>query len=77
MQEIYKLLIGIGLLILGVPIGNLLAKFTKDELKQGKKWFKLVIILSIIGAIVFLILGNDVLLFAFLFIAVVTSRSLA
>ncbi len=76
MLEVYKLLIGIGLLILGVPIGNLLAKFTKDELKQGKKWFRLLILLSCIGAVVTLILGSDTLMFTFLFIAIVTSRNL-
>lgn len=67
---------GIALLILGIPIGNLLAKVTKEELKQGKKYFKSLIILSLVGAVIFLILGNDALLFGLLFIAVVTSRSL-
>mgnify|MGYP001592669054 FL=1 len=76
MQEMYNLIMGFVLLVLGIPIGNVLAKMTKEELKSGKKWFKLLIILSLIGALVFLILGNDALLFAFLFIAIVTSRSL-
>jgi len=76
MQELYKLIIGIVLLILGIPIGNLLAKITKEELHSGKEYFKLLIILCLIGAIVFLILGNDAFLFSFLFIAIVTSRSL-
>jgi F0F1-type ATP synthase membrane subunit c/vacuolar-type H+-ATPase subunit K len=76
MQQIYALIIGIAVLVLGIPIGNLLAKSTKDEAKKGKKWFKLVIILSSIGAIIFLILGNDALLFGFLFMAIVTSRSI-
>jgi hypothetical protein len=75
MQQIYALLIGIAVLALGIPIGNLLARATKDELKTGKKWFKLIILLSLIGAMVFLILGSDALLFTFLFIAIVTSRS--
>jgi hypothetical protein len=76
MQEIYKLFIGITFLILGIPAGNLLAKVTKEELKQGRKWFKLLIMFSLIGAIVFLILKNDALFFSLLFIAIVTSRSL-
>jgi len=76
MQQIYTLIMGIALLILGIPIGNLLAKVTKEELKQGKKYFKSLIILSLVGAVIFLILGNDALLFGLLFIAVVTSRSL-
>ncbi len=76
MQELYKLLMGVALLILGIPIGNLLAKITKEELRSGKKYFRILIILSLIGAVVFLILGNDAILFGLLFIAIVTSRSL-
>jgi len=76
MLEIFKILIGIGVLILGIPIGNILARFTKEELKAGKKWFKIIIILSLVGGFVGLIIGNDVLLFSLFFIAVVTSRSL-
>ncbi len=76
MQELIKILLGIVFLALGIPIGNLLAKLTKEELKSGQRWFKLIIALSLIGAIVFLILGNDVLLFSLLFIAIVTSRCL-
>jgi MFS family permease len=76
MEQIYVFAIGIVFLVLGIPLGNFLAKITKEELKSGRKWFKLLIILSFIGAIVFLILGNDALLFTFLFIAIVTSRSL-
>jgi hypothetical protein len=76
MQQIYQLLIGIALLALGFPIGNILAKITKEELKSGRKWFRLIILFSLISSLVFLITGNDVFLFTFLFIAVVTSRSL-
>jgi hypothetical protein len=76
MQQLYQLLIGVCILALGIPIGNILAKVTKEELKGGRKYFKILIILSLIGAIIFLILRNDVLLFSLLFIAIVTSRSL-
>jgi hypothetical protein len=76
MQEVYTLILGIILLVLGIPIGNVLAKMTKEELKGGRKYFKLLIILSLIGALIFLIIRNDALLFALLFIAIVTSRSL-
>ncbi|MCK9596013.1 hypothetical protein M0R19_02425 [Candidatus Pacearchaeota archaeon] len=76
MQQIYQLLLGIILLLLGIPIGNILAKMTKEELKPGRIWFKTILILSSIGAIIFLVLKNDALLFILLFIAVVTSRSL-
>jgi hypothetical protein len=76
MQQLYQLLIGICVLALGIPIGNLLARATKEELKGGRKYFKILIILSLIGAVIFLIIRNDVLLFSLLFIAIVTSRSL-
>ena len=77
MQEVLKLIIGIVVLALGIPVGDYLAKLTREELKGGKIWFKLIVILSLIGAILTLIFKDDVLLFSFLFIAIVTSRSLA
>ena len=76
MEEVINLLIGIFILILGFPIGSFLAKITKEELSSGQKWFKLIIILSLIGGFVGLIIGSDVLMFSFFFIAIVTSRSL-
>ena len=76
MQQLYQIIIGIAILALGIPIGNLLAKSTKEELKSGKKYFKILIAICLMGALLFLILRNDALLFAFLFIAIVTSRSL-
>jgi len=76
MQELYQILIGIVVLILGIPLGNLLAKATKEELKKRKNTFKIIILLSALGAVAFLLLGNDALLFGLLFIAIVTSRSL-
>jgi|TARA_B100001971_G_C18202846_1_gene545716 hypothetical protein len=76
MQEIIKLVIGILFLILAFPIGSYLSKITKEELKQGQKWFKLIILVSLIGVIASLILKNDILFFSFLFILITTSRSL-
>ena len=69
-------IVGILVLALGFPIGGLLARIAHDELKQGQPWFKLIIFVGIIGSIVSLIYRNDVLLFTFLFIVVVTSRSI-
>lgn len=77
MQEILRLIIGIGVLILGIPIGNVLARNTPEELKEGKKWFYLILLVCFIGAIFSLIISNDALLFTFLFIAIVTSRSIS
>ena len=76
MQEIIKLLIGIFILFLGFPIGNFLAKQTKEELKDGKKYFRILIFIGLIGGLIGLIIGNDVLLFSMFFIAIVTLRSL-
>ena len=42
------------ILVLAFPIGYLLAYLTRDELKQGRKWFKLIILISAAGSIIFL-----------------------
>ena len=65
MQEILKIIIGIAVLVLGIPIGNILAKNTKEELKDGRKWFLLLILISFMGAVISLAYGEDALLFTF------------
>jgi len=76
MQEFIKILFGIAFLVVGWFIGNFLAEMTREELKDGQKWFKLIILLSLLGMTISLFLQNDVLLFSFGFIAIVTSRSI-
>lgn len=76
MQEVIKILIAILVLALGYILGNFLAKYTKEELKIGKPYFKLLTIICLIGGFIGLLIQNDVLLFSFFFIAIVTSRSL-
>jgi hypothetical protein len=76
MSETINLLTGIIILFLGIPLGNWLAKITKDELKSGQIWFKLIIILSLIIGVIGFIAGNDVLMFSMFFVAIVASRSL-
>ena len=76
MEELVKVLIGAVFLLLGIPIGKFLARITKEELKSGQKWFKIIIIAGLIGGLAGLIIGNDVLFFSFMFIAIVTSQSL-
>ena len=76
MNEIIKLIISICVLALRIPIGNLLARATKEELKAGQIWFKLIIVLGLAGGVTGLIFSNDVLMFSFFFIAIVTSRCL-
>ena len=76
MNEFASLMLGVGFLFLGIPIGNVLAKLTKDEKKAGKPWFKRIIIISLIIGLVGLLNGNDALMFSMFFISIVTSRSL-
>lgn len=76
MEEIYRILVGVSVLVIGYFIGNFMAKITKEELKGGKKWFKLIVTFAIFASVISLFYRNDVLFFTFLFIAVVTSRSL-
>jgi hypothetical protein len=76
MNGFINIIIGTAVLILGIPIGNFLAKQTREELKDGQKWFRLIIIISLLGGLVGLIIGNDVLLFSFLFIAIITVRNI-
>ncbi|PIO08439.1 hypothetical protein COU59_01480 [Candidatus Pacearchaeota archaeon CG10_big_fil_rev_8_21_14_0_10_34_12] len=76
MQQTIQLLLGILVLTLGFSIGNWLAKLTTEELKSGRKWFVFIITVSLVGSVVSLILRNDYFFFSFLFIAIVTSRSL-
>jgi hypothetical protein len=71
-----ELIFGILALLLGFPIGLYLKKLTMDENKEGQKWFKFIIIASLLGAIVSLFFRLDFLLFSFLFIAIVASGSL-
>jgi len=76
MAEHLNILVGFLFLVLGIPLGNLIRNLTKDEQKIGRKWFKLLVLIGLLGGIVGLIIGNDVVLFTFFFIAIVTSRSL-
>ncbi len=76
MSEIFSFPVAIIFLLLGIPLGNLLAKYTKEELKPGKIWFKIIILFCLIASVFALIFRNDFLLFSLLFIVIVTSRSL-
>ncbi len=66
----------VAILLTAVPAGFLLAYMTKDELKQGKKWFGAITCLSIIGSIVFLFLKNETVALTFVYMAIVASISL-
>lgn len=76
MNELLKLLIGTAILLLGIPLGNFLARQTKEELKDGQKWFKLIIIISLLGGFTGFLIGSDFIMFSFFFITVVALRSI-
>lgn len=76
MTEILNILIGIVVLLLGIPIGNFLAKYTKDESKDGQRWFKIIIFVGLVGGFIGLIIGNDAIMFSLFFISIVSSKSL-
>lgn len=76
MIEFVKLIIGVAALILGIPIGNLLASQTREELEDGKKYFIILTWMGLIGGFFGLVSRNDVLMYSMFFIAIVTSRSL-
>ncbi len=74
MEQIYQLFIGVIVLALGIPIGNMLAESTKEELCRLRKWLNLMVVSCLLAALVFLLVGNDVILFTLLFMAIVISR---
>lgn len=67
---------GVFILIIGWFLGEILSKNTAEELQNGQRWFKVIIGISLMGALISLFFVNDILLFTFLFIAIVVSRSI-
>jgi hypothetical protein len=63
----------------GYPIGLLLANYTKEELKSGRKWFKLLMLFSIVMVIIsFIFFSRNNLFFllaVFIFIFLLTLAS--
>lgn len=56
LKEIFsliKMLIEIIILLLAIPSGYLIAWLARDELKDGRKWFRILIIASMISGIWF------------------------
>ena len=51
------MLIEIIILLLAIPSGYLIAWLARDELEDGKKWFRILIIVSIISGIWFYLIG--------------------
>ena len=69
-------LFNIVILVLAIPIGYLLAYLCSDELVDGRKWFRALIIISIIGSLGTYIFGYSYVSLTFGFIFVVSLISL-
>jgi len=70
-----ELLIAMSVLILALPLGYLLAWLCKDEIVQGRKWFKIISLLSFVFGVI-LIFYNLTASFTLLFISISTLVSL-
>jgi len=74
------IIIAIIIALLGYPVGIIIAKFTKEELKAGKKWFKLIFVICFVAIIISLIFTKgNILLFlitSFIFILLIALASL-
>lgn len=65
----------LAILLLALPSGYLLSRLCDDELREGRKWFKIITIISLVlGGI--LIFFNIVVSFSLLFLAIVSIVSL-
>jgi hypothetical protein len=74
-HEWQRALVGIGVLILSIPIGILIANASKDELKIGRRWFISLMIFSIMGIALFFLTKNIPLTLTFEFIFIISSIS--
>lgn len=63
------------ILALAVPAGFLIAYLAKDELKKGRKWFKALAILSLIGLGISAMLELEYIALTFAFIIIVAGIS--
>lgn len=76
----WQIIVTVVIALLGYPIGLLIAKFTQEELNAGRKWFKLIILISFVGIIIslFITVGETLLFLiaTFLFILLLALASL-
>tara|TARA_Y100000310_G_scaffold326837_1_gene392277 strand:- start:4958 stop:5209 length:252 start_codon:yes stop_codon:yes gene_type:complete len=64
------------ILILGIPVGFLIAWLARDELKAGRVWFRVLVIASILLGIWFWLIDKEVLVWTMGFVLVVSLISL-
>jgi ABC-type Fe3+ transport system permease subunit len=70
------MILEIVILLLAVPVGFFIAWLTKEELRMGRKWFRILIVVSLIGIIGFWIYGVSYVSWTFGFIGIVSTISL-
>ncbi len=58
------------LLVLAIPVGLLIANMCKDELIDGRKWFVVLFIVSVLLGVWFFLIGNNVVGYTLIFIAI-------
>lgn len=71
-----KILLSIIALLTSVPAGLLIAWLAQEELKAGKKWFKIIAFGSVLGVVAGLFLRQYVLALTFAYMAFVSGISL-
>lgn len=71
-----KVLINLFLLLLAIPVGFLISWMAKEELKQGRRWFRILVIAGILGGIGFWIYGFIIESLTMFFICIVALVSL-
>lgn len=64
------------LLALAIPAGFVLAWLAKDELKEGKKWFKALFVISLVLTGVFWVYGISYAALTSAFVAIVSLVSM-
>lgn len=67
-----EMLLEIIILLIGIPVGFLIAYLTKDELVAGRKWFKVLIIVFVLVGIWSVLTGWNVVAWTSAFIVVVS-----
>ena len=66
-----NILIDIIILLLAIPVGFLIAWLCRDELIEGRVWFRILIIVGVLGGLWFYLTGNTIISLALFFIAIV------
>ena len=59
------------LLVVAVPVGYLLAWLCKEELVEGRKWFRVLFVVFVILSVWFFLIGQKVMALTSVFIVIV------